>query len=113
MAIYHDEQNHRWLTVVLGRLKRVLLGLLPRIDKLLWHFGFDDPASTGKVLGILSVLYPVCKDRMVLQPEFDREVMEGEVDIHGKIRLLPIVVFAVRSFLNRRFFAVIKQIKNI
>ena len=54
MAIYHDEKNHLWLTVFAGRLKRLMIGLLPGIDRIFWHFGFNDPASTGKVLGMLS-----------------------------------------------------------
>ncbi|MGN0203582.1 MAG: hypothetical protein ACI4BB_03490 [Coprococcus sp.] len=113
MAIYHDDRNHLWLTVFLGRLKRLLIRLMPRIDRLFWHFGFNDPALTGQVLGMLSVLYPLCGDRMVLRPEFCQEVMEGEIKLHGSIRVLPIVVFAVRSFLNRQFFCIVKQIKRI
>ncbi len=113
LDIYHDEKNHRWLMLFLGRLKKLVLRMLPKIDRLLWHFGFDDPATTGQVLGFLSVLYPVCRERMVLQPEFQQEVMEGEVRLHGQIRMLPIVVLLVRSFLNRQFFTIVRQVKNI
>ena len=113
LEIYHDEKNHRWLMRVLGRLKKLGLRMLPRIDRLLWHFGFGDPATTGQVLGFLSIFYPVCQERMVLRPEFDREVMEGEIKLHGRIQLLPIAVFMIRSFLNKQFFTIVKQVKNI
>lgn len=113
MAIYHDEKNHLWLTVFAGRLKRLMIGLLPGIDRIFWHFGFNDPASTGKVLGMLSILYPLCEDRMVLQPEFDRQIMEGEIRLHGHVQLLTLAVFAIRSFLNKQFFSIIRQIKHI
>lgn len=113
MAIYHDEKNHLWLTVFLGRFKRLLIRLIPRIDRLIWHFGFNNPATTGQVLGMLSIFYPLCGDRMVLQPEFGQEIMEGEVRLHGSIRLLPFVVFAVQSFLNKQFFSIVKQVKRI
>ncbi len=113
MAIYHDDKNHLWLTVFLGRLKRLLIRLIPRIDRLFWHFGFNDPATTGRVLGMLSIFYPLCEDRMVLQPEFGQEIMEGEVRLHGSIRLFTFVAFAVQSFLNKQFFSIVKQVKRI
>lgn len=113
LAICHDEKNHLWLMTFLGRLKRLMIRLMPGIDRFFWHFGFDDPAVTGQVLGALSILYPLCGDRMVLQPEFSQETMEGEIKLHGSVRILPIAVFVVRSFLNRQFFSIVKQIKRI
>lgn len=113
LEIYHDEKNHRWMMLFLSRLKKLGLRMLPRIDRLIWHFGFDDPATTGQVLGFMSIFYCVGRERMVLQPEFNEEVMEGEVRMHGHIQLLPVVVFAIRSFLNKQFFTIVKQVKNI
>jgi hypothetical protein len=113
MSIYHDERNHQWFMRLGTRIKKLLIALMPDIDRLFWHFGFDDPATTGKVLGALSVFYPACQERMVLHPEFESEIMEGEVAIHGKIRILTIAVFMIRSFLNKQFFGIVKQVKNI
>ena len=35
-------------------LAPLILYLIPQIDKLYLHFGLKDPASTGKMLGMLS-----------------------------------------------------------
>ena len=113
MKIIEDEKNQRWLSKVLMRLKSLILYLIPQIDKLYLHFGLKDPASTGKMLGMLSLLYPVCEDRMDLEPEFAMQIMEGEGAVRGRIRLVRALVFAVPSFVNPTFFKLIKQIKNI
>ena len=113
MKIIEDEKNQRWLSKVLMRLKSLILYLIPQIDKLYLHFGLKDPASTGKMLGMLSLLYPVCEDRMDLEPEFAMQIMEGEGAVKGRIRLVRALVFAVPSFVNPTFFKLIKQIKNI
>lgn len=113
LAIYRDEKNHRWFTKFFRRLKRLVIRLLPHIDRLTWHFGFDDPATTGQVLGYLSILYPICRERMELKPEFDQTVMEGGISLHGRIRLCWLAVFAISSFLNRQFFRIVKQVKNL
>lgn len=113
LAFYYEEHNHQWFAAFWQRLKKLLLKILPKADKLYLHFGFDDPATTGQVLGGLSILYPVCGEKMELCPEFNEEVLEGEVKFHGCIRLVTLVIFAAKSFLNKQFFAILKQFKGL
>ena len=113
LAFYNETHNHQWFTAFWHRLKKLLLKILPRADRLYLHFGFEDPATTGQVLGGLSILYPICGEKMELCPEFNEEVLEGEVKFHGCIRLVTLVVFAVKSFLNKQFFAIVKQFKGL
>lgn len=111
LAFYYEEHNHQWFTAFWHRLKKLLLKILPRADRLYLHFGFEDPATTGQVLGGLSILYPVCGEKMELCPEFNEEILEGEVKCHGRIRPVSLVIFAVKSFLNKQFFSMVKQFK--
>ncbi len=113
LAFYHEEHNHKWFTAFWQRLKKLLLKILPKADKLYLHFGFDDPAMTGQVLGGLSILYPICGEKMELCPEFASEVLEGDVKFHGHLRLITLVIFAVKSFLNKQFFSIVKQFKSL
>ncbi len=111
LAFYNEAHNHHWFTAFWHRLKKLLLKILPRADRLYLHFGFEDPATTGQVLGGLSILYPICGEKMELCPEFNEEILEGEVKCHGRIRPVSLVIFAVKSFLNKQFFSMVKQFK--
>lgn len=113
LGFYYEEQNHRWFVAFWQRLRKLFFRILPKTDKLYLHFGFDDPATTGQVLGGLSVLYPICGEKMELCPDFATTILEGEVKCHGQIRLIILVVFAVKSFLNKQFFAIVKQLKSL
>lgn len=113
LAFYNEAHNHQWFTAFWHRLKKLLLKILPRADRLYLHFGFEDPATTGQVLGGLSILYPVCGEKMELCPEFNEEILEGEVKCHGRIRPVSLVIFAVKSFLNKQFFSMVKQFKGL
>lgn len=70
------------------------------------EFGFDDPAETGQVFGLLCpVIYgmpPLGRINMSIRPIFSRPVFEGNIDVLLKftpITLLgPIARFAWRSF---------------
>lgn len=111
LAFYNETHNHQWFTAFWHRLKKLLLRILPRADRLYLHFGFEDPATTGQVLGSLSILYPICGEKMELCPEFNEEILEGEVKCHGRIRPVSLAIFAVKSFLNKQFFSMVKQFK--
>ena len=111
LAFYNETHNHQWFTAFWHRLKKLLLRILQRADRLYLHFGFEDPATTGQVLGGLSILYPICGEKMELCPEFNEEILEGEVKCHGRIRPVSLVIFAVKSFLNKQFFSMVKQFK--
>ena len=113
LAFYNEAHNHQWFTAFWHRLKKLLLKILPRADRLYLHFGFEDPATTGQVLGGLSILYPICGEKMELCPEFNEEILEGEVKCHGRIRPVSLVIFAVKSFLNKQFFSMVKQFKGL
>lgn len=76
------------------------------------RFGFDKPADTGKILGYASMLYAWYGDFLTLQPDFDRAVLEGNIDIRGSIRLYIFLYWGLRGLLNKDLRKLIKFIKH-
>lgn len=115
MVIINNPDNRICISRIFRNLKKLLYRLRPQLQKLYLHFGFEDPATTGKMLGAVSWLYPFCTDAMEVVPEFQTEkaIFAGCVRVTGRIRLIWAAVFAVTSLLNRKFFRLVKQIKNI
>ena len=113
VCLFENEKNRRWLDKTLFRLKQLLIYLLPCLKRLRLHFGFDDPSLTGRLLGYLSICYPLCEDRMILEPVFNGKAFDGDVRLAGKIRLYRFITFAVPAFLNPRFFKIFKKVRCI
>lgn len=65
--------------------KGLLLHILPRKVRGKVVFGFDDPSLTGQVLALAGAIYPLYKERLQLTPVFDRQVLEGEVKLSGRV----------------------------
>lgn len=70
---------------LLGKGKGLLHHILPRKMKGKLLFGFEDPAMTGQVLGVAAVFYPIYQDKFLLTPVFDRKILEGEIQLSGRI----------------------------
>jgi len=95
------------------KLKRLLKHILPRKIKGYVAYGADNPATTGQVLGILSVLYARTGQLLDIRPNFTEKQLECDVLIKGRIQVFTLLVIAVKVVLNKELRQVIKEFKGI
>ena len=96
-----DEVHLRAFAKAKGELIVLLKHFRPRRLKGYVRFGFEDPYNTGQVLAVLSVLYPFYGKHLEVYPEFEREILEGDVYIKGHIRLVHFLRIVRFIFFDR------------
>ena len=101
------------LSFAWNKLKRLLKHILPRKIKGFLVFGADNPATTGQVLGIVSVLYARTGKLLEIRPDFTEKQLECDVLIKGRIQVFTLLVIAVKVALNKELRQVIKEFKGI
>ena len=79
----------------------MLRHILPCKLKARIKFGFEEPATTGNVLGIASIFYGIYGSNLELEPDFDRQVLAGEYNLKGRIRVFTLLLAAWKLFRNR------------
>ncbi len=75
--------------------------LRPKKVKGYIHFGFEDPSATGICMGAASVLYAWYPDQFELRPDFEQEILEGQLFFRGRLRLYVLVLIALRVWFNK------------
>ena len=99
-----------------NKIKKELLILLrklkPKKINIKLRFGFDDPATTGKVLGGLAMLYPFLGDTTEIIPDFEHQILKGNIFIKGKIRISQFASLAIKLLLCKDVRKSYKDIKN-
>lgn len=75
-------------------------------------FGTGDPAFTGQILGILGVIYGILPKEVSFTPDFEEERYEGKIYAKGKIRLIHVLIIAIRLVLDRNVRIIVKEIMN-
>ena len=112
MAFLRDEENRRTFRLVKKQLVKVARHVMPvRLEGEV-TFGFDDPYRTGQLLSAAALLYPVYRDRIRITPVFDREVLEGELKLEGRIRLAVLLGAAVRLGMDRNFRKLVRRLMD-
>lgn len=92
---------------------RLLKSVKPRIFKARIVFGFDDPYLTGKTLAGLSMIYPFIGGCTSITPDFEQEILKGELYIKGNLRVIYFVIPMVRLLLDKNIRRTYKHIKNL
>lgn len=73
-------------------------------------FGTGDPASTGQIIGGIAAIYGFLPDKLHVTPDFEEKRYEGNLHVKGKLRLVHIVIIAVKLIADRNFRYVVKKV---
>ena len=112
-AIFTDEKNRPAFLKVKKLVFRTLRHLRPTKLDIRLEFGFDDPASTGHTLGLLSLLYPVYTDHIRLYPDFENKVFKGECTARGRLRASVFLFVVCQLIFDKDVRRILKSFKNI
>ena len=93
-----------------GRIKKLLLHIIPKKMKGYAEFGFDDPATTGEVLGAISAVYAFTGPLVSLKPDFEKKIFDCDIEIRGRIRIFTVALIAVLLYFNKELRTTIKRV---
>lgn len=97
-----DEENREMFRLIKNQLIYLWRSVKPGKLSLSCHFGFDDPAVTGKALAAGAMLYPYYRNTIRLYPDFEQQVFEAEGFIKGRVRGISFARLLIRIWKNKR-----------
>lgn len=97
---------------LLAELKKLLRRLLPKRLNANVHYGFEDPALTGYVLAVISMLYPAAADSVEIHPDFEQKVIEGTIQIEGRLRFGIFAAMGIGLLADKNIRKTVIDIKN-
>lgn len=97
-----DEENQKAVCLLISRVKYLLHHLRFRKFEGRLAFGFEDPAMVGRILGVLSLFYPLYGESFTITPVFDHTVFEGEIALKGHVRLIHILIAVIQLMMNKK-----------
>lgn len=106
---------HRpFLRALLMLVRRLLWHILPKKYRIHLIYGCADPADTGILAGILSMVLTSIpnRDMIIIQPVFDDEIIQGEINIKGRIILAVIIYSFLRFYFARGIRQAIREIRK-
>lgn len=112
LDVIQSETFQRAFLLCRKQVLSLLKSVLPKKIKGKLLIGTGDPASTGQVLAIYGMLYPLIGDNIVITPDFEQQIIEGELLIKGRITAGKLLKVAFVVFFNKDIRRVIKLLKR-
>ena len=97
-----DEENQKAVRLLISRVKYLLHHLRFRKFEVRLAFGFEDPATVGRMLAVLSLFYPLYGECFTITPVFDHTLFEGEIALKGHVRLIHILIAGIQLMMNKK-----------
>lgn len=97
-----------------GELGRVLRKLKPDKFEADLIVGMEDPATTGEILAIFGILYPLIGQHVRIVGDFECNAthIEGELYIRGRIRVFTFIRMALRLYFNQDIRKMLRLFKK-
>lgn len=111
-AFLTSEIHKSAFAAVLREVRRLLRAMRPRKLHAEVEFGFENPAYTGYVLAGLSMIWPFFEGSTDLRPDFENKVLKGNVGISGRLRVLHVLIPAVKLLLDKNVRITYRHIRK-
>lgn len=112
LNILKSDTFSRVWTLCFGEVFYLLKSILPGKISGSLLIGTGDPASTGQVLAVYGILYPMLGNHITVTPDFERQIVEGELFLRGKITAFKGLKVAWRVYFNRDVRRLIRLFKR-
>lgn len=109
--IKSDTFSRAW-ALCSGQAFSLLKSILPGKVRGSLVIGTGDPASTGQVLAVYGILYPLLGDRIRVTPDFERQIVEGELFLRGKITVFKGLKAVWKIYFNQDLRRLIQLLKR-
>lgn len=110
-VLQSDAFRHSW-ELCRGQAVVLLKELKPDRFETDLVVGTGDPASTGEILAVCGMLYPLLGPQVRIVGDFERARLEGFVFIRGKIRAFTFLRVAWKVYRNKEIRTLIKLFKK-
>ncbi len=95
------------------RIKKLILHVLPRRLSGELCFGFSDPSTTGKVLGLISAIYGAMGPLLDLSPDFENERFDCNISFKGRIRIFTVALILILLYFNKELHQAQDRLKAL
>ncbi len=112
IALFREEKTKQAIQFCKAQFIWMMKKIAPKKIKGEVQFGTGDPATTGELMGLLSVFLPIYSYSLELNPDFENKILEGEIELAGSVKGWYFLILAWRFFRNKEIKYVMKKIKR-
>lgn len=112
LKLLKEEDTTQLFSKVLTGSGKIIKTIRPRKIKGQILLGTGSPDTTGYAMAVYGILSPYLGQNLVLTPDFEEKVLEGQLFVKGRIIVGILLFNGLKVALDRRLHSFIKKLKR-
>lgn len=103
-GLWEDTVIKGYITDALFLIWKVIKKLLPQKVKITAQIGTGACDSTGYLMGVYGIVMNLLPPKylILLEPDFEKRIVDGNIDMRGHISVFSVLAVAIRLFFDKR-----------
>ncbi len=110
ITFLRDEENKKTFRLVKEQLIKALKEIRPRKFKGYVSYGLEDPAATGKLLGVIAVAFGVIGKSISVVPDFENKKFDGDFFVKGRFRVAVLLGIFLKLYKDKNIKKLLKSV---
>lgn len=112
IEILNEEETKRAFSMCRGQLYKIWKNICPKKCRAELKIGTGEPDTTGYILALHGMLYPVIGNNIRIEPDFEKQTVEGTVFIKGRVTLFVLLYAAVKLYFDQDIRHFVRRFKK-
>lgn len=113
LLVWNNKENQKGISLIWKLTKKLLQHFSPAKWTGTIHFGMNNPETTGKILGLISIFGGIIGILPEIQPDFEKEVFEGKCMLKGRIYIFYLILIFIQLWKKKEIRGLIDNLKEV
>lgn len=110
--VFEEEETKNAFALCRQQLSKIWKNIRPKRFEVKMRIGTGEPDTTGYVLALHGMMYPLVGNNIFIEPDFENQVFEGSFFVKGRVTLFVLLYVAVKLYFDENIRYFLKRFKK-
>lgn len=110
--VFEEEETKAAFALCREQLYRIWKNIRPSKCSARLKLGTGEPDVTGYILAIHGMLYPLIGNNVIIEPDFENQILEGTFTIKGRVTAFVMLRAAIKIYFDKNIRYFLKRFKR-
>lgn len=112
IEVFGEEETKQAFMTCRQELKRIWKNIRPTKCRAELMLGTGEPDTTGYILAMHGILYPIIGNDIVIEPDFENQVLDGKLFLKGRITVFVLLYAVIKIYFDKNIRYFLKRFKR-
>lgn len=112
IEVFGEEETKQAFMTCRQELKRIWKNIRPTKCSAELMLGTGEPDTTGYILAMHGILYPIIGNDIVIEPDFENQVLDGKLFLKGRITVFVLLYAVIKIYFDKNIRYFLKRFKR-